>query len=539
MKLNQKELNKTGQWIEKGYMIPGYNRAEMIERTKKDPWWIHFGAGNIFRAFQANVVERLLNEGILDRGLIVTAGSEQIEKLFAPHDNCFVLVTLRADGRMEKKVIGSVAEILTTDEGADQDFARMKEIFRSPSLQMASFTITEKGYAIWEPNGELLPEIAEDMKNGPEMAQSFLGKVTALLVERCKAGAYPIAMVSMDNCSHNGDKLADAVLSIADAWFEKGLVGQDFAEYLSNPLKVSFPWTMIDKITPRPDRQVQELLRRDEIEGMDPVITGKHKTYAAPFVNAEESEYLVIEDNFPNGRPALEKGGFLFTDKMTVDKAEKMKVCTCLNPLHTALAVFGCLLGFSKISDEMKDADLRALVERIGYQEGLPVATDPGIMNPKEFIDTVLNVRVPNPFIPDTPQRIAVDTSQKLSIRYGETIKAYLSDPDLDIASLKGIPLVLAAWLRYLMGVDDEGKAYELNADPLLDMLLPVIQTIEPGETDPQVLKEKLSDIISNASIFGVDLEKAGLADCVTGYLSGMMRGNGAVRETLHQVVTE
>ena len=162
---------------------------------------------------------------------------------------------------------------------------------------------------------------------------------------------------------------------------------------------------MIDKITPRPDASVEELLKKDGIEELDPVITSKN-TYVAPFVNAEECEYLVIEDAFPNGRPELEKGGLMFTERETVDKVEKMKVCTCLNPLHTALAVFGCLLGYEKISDEMKDEELKKLVETIGYKEGLPVVVNPGVLDPKEFIDTVLQVRVPNPFMPDTPQRI-------------------------------------------------------------------------------------------------------------------------------------
>ena len=86
--------------------------------------------------------------------------------------------------------------------------------------------------------------------------------------------------------------------------------------------KVSFPWSMIDKITPRPDASVEEILKKDEIDGLDPVVTSKN-TYVAPFVNAEECEYLVIEDWFPNGRPELEKGGIMFTDRATVDKVEK------------------------------------------------------------------------------------------------------------------------------------------------------------------------------------------------------------------------
>lgn len=160
---------------------------------------------------------------------------------------------------------------------------------------------------------------------------------------------------------------------------------------------------MIDKITPRPNASVEEILQQDGVEGLEPVITSKN-TYVAPFVNAEECEYLVIEDDFPNGRPALEKGGPIFTSRETVDKVERMKVCTCLNPLHTALAVFGCLLDYTLISEEMKDPTLKKLVERLGYVEGLPVVTDPGILNPKEFLDTVLNVRIPNPFMPDSPR---------------------------------------------------------------------------------------------------------------------------------------
>lgn len=101
-----------------------------------------------------------------------------------------------------------------------------------------------------------------------------------------------------------------------------------------------------------------------------------------------------------------------------------MKVCTCLNPLHTALAIFGCLLGYTLISEEMKNPLLKKLVETIGWKEGMPVVINPGILRPEDFLTEVLTVRIPNPFMPDTPQRIATDTSQKLPIRFGETIKA-------------------------------------------------------------------------------------------------------------------
>ncbi|MDE6940954.1 MAG: mannitol dehydrogenase family protein, partial [Lachnospiraceae bacterium] len=247
---------------------------------------------------------------------------------------------------------------------------------------------------------------------------------------------------------------------------------------------------------------------------------------------AEETEYLVIEDDFPNGLPGLEAGGILFTDRATVDKVEKMKVCTCLNPLHTCLAIFGCLLGYQKISDEMQDQALVRLVERVGYQEGLPVVVNPGVLDPKEFIDTVLRVRVTNPFMPDTPQRIATDTSQKLAIRFGETIKAYQADETRSVEDLQMIPLVLAGWLRYLMAVDDSGKPFEPSPDPLLATLLPQMAKLRLGDTDVEAV---LQPIMENADIFGVDLYAAGMADRVCGYFKELSAGVGAVRRVLEK----
>ncbi|MBQ9700643.1 MAG: mannitol dehydrogenase family protein [Lachnospiraceae bacterium] len=536
MILNEQGLKDKAQWESKGYRLPAYDREKVAAATKENPFWIHFGAGNIFRAFQANVVQNLLNDGVLDRGLVVAEGFdyEIIEKMYRPNDDYSLLVTLKADGSVEKTVVGSIVESCILDSENDKEYGRLKEIFRKDSLQMATFTITEKGYSLVNAKGELLPVVEADYKAGPSRPASYIGKVASLLYTRYEAGAKPIAMISTDNCSHNGDKLYAAVNAYAVEWAKNGLVDDGFVAYIQDKNKVSFPWSMIDKITPRPDASVEAILNQDGIDGLEPVITSKN-TYVAPFVNAEECEYLVIEDAFPNGRPALEKGGLMFTERETVDKVEKMKVCTCLNPLHTALAVYGCLLGYDKISEEMKDAELKKLVEVIGYTEGLPVVVNPGILDPKEFIDTVLNVRIPNPFMPDTPQRIATDTSQKLAIRFGETIKAYAASSELDVMDLKLIPLVFAGWLRYLMAVDDEGKAFELSPDPLLDSVCPYVAGIQLGENaDVEAALEK---VLKDKSIFGVDLYEVGLADRVCGYFKELTAGVGAVRATLKKYV--
>ena len=159
----------------------------------------------------------------------------------------------------------------------------------------------------------------------------MMGKLTNLLYQRYLVGSLPLTVQSMDNCSHNGDKVLEGVLSYARRWAEQGLVKPGFLAYLTDEKKVSFPWSMIDKITPRPDAKVQELLRADGFEDNDTIITNRG-TYTAPFVNAEETEYLVIERNFPNGCPPLDLGGVMFTDRETVDNVERMKVCTCLTP---------------------------------------------------------------------------------------------------------------------------------------------------------------------------------------------------------------
>ena len=330
----------------------------------------------------------------------------------------------------------------------------------------------------------------------------------------------------MDNCSHNGEKVEMAVKTIASEWRKNGFVDDGFIEYLNT--EVSYPWSMIDKITPRPDKSVAKMLSDDGFENTDVIVTNRN-TYTAAFVNAEECQYLVIEDDFPNGRPALEKAGVYFTDRETVNKVEKMKVCTCLNPLHTALAVYGCLLGYDLISSEMKDKDLAALVDRIGYVEGLPVVVDPGIIEPRKFIDEVVKLRLPNPFMPDTPQRIATDTSQKLSIRFGETVKAYVRD-GRNLDDLKAIPMVYAGWMRYVLGLDDNLNEFTPSPDPLLEYAKKELSQVSIGK---EVSLEDIRSLLENESIFGVNLIKVGLAERVVSDLNSLLKGKGAVRATL------
>lgn len=512
-------------WEEKGYQLPKFDLKAVREKSRDQPTWIHFGAGNIFRAFPAALLQKVLDAGSYDRGVIVAEGFdfEIIDKAYTPYDNMSLLVVLKSDGSIEKRVVASVTESLKAAPQFGADWARLVEVFRNPSLQMISFTITEKGYSV-DP-ADLQREMTPAL---------IMGKVTALLYERYQAGALPVTVQSMDNCSHNGDKVRSAVLAYAGAWMEAGLVPAAFLDYLKDGGKVSFPWSMIDKITPRPDAQVQKMLAEDGFEDNYTIVTEKH-TYTAPFVNAEEVEYLVIEDNYTNGRPPLEQGGVLYADRETVDKVEKMKVCTCLNPLHTAMSLYGCLLGYTLISDEMKDEDISGLITKMGYREAMPVVVDPGVLRPADFIDAVLTKRLPNPFMPDAPQRIATDTSQKLSIRFGETIKAY-RERGLNLDDVVLIPLVLAGYARYLKGIDDEGKPFEPSPDPMLEELQAIVAPLEvkTGEQDMSCLEK----LYSRADVFGLDLYEAGLGGLIEQMAAELFAGPGAVRATLHRYVS-
>lgn len=537
MRLNYQGLQDKQAWEKAGVTLPKYDWKKICDTTEKNPVWIHFGAGNIFRGFIAGLQGRLLDAGFTDKGIIAaeTFDYEIIDKIYNPHDSMTLMVSLKPDGSTDKAIIASIVRGVKADVDNAPEWERLQKIFTSPSLQMISYTITEKGYALKDMNGELLKVVQSDIAAGPGKPHHAMSITASLLYSRFKAGAFPVAVVSMDNCSHNGEKLRASVLEIANEWEKRGFVDKKFLSWISDESKVSFPWSMIDKITPRPADSVKNELISLGVEEMEPVITSRH-TYIAPFVNAEVPQYLVIEDRFPNGRPALEKAGVYMTDRDTVNKTERMKVTTCLNPLHTALAVYGCLLGYEKIADEMKDPELKTLVERIGYQEGLPVVTNPGILDPRAFIDEVITQRLPNPFMPDTPQRIATDTSQKIPVRFGETLKSYQADPKLSPESLTAIPLALAGWLRYLLGVDDSGKEMQVSPDPMLSELQAALKTVKLGA--PDSADGVLDPILANKNLFGVSLKEIGLDEKVEAIFKELLAGPGAVRKTLKKYLS-
>ena len=610
MKLSINGIKEQEAWKKAGIALPGYDVEAASENAKENPVWVHFGIGNIFRVFIGGIADGLLEEGVLDRGItcVETFDYDVVDKIYDPYDNLGLSVILHGDGTREYKVVGAFAEAVKAQSSNAEQWKRLKEIFTSKSLQMVSFTITEKGYALQKADGTWFPFVEADIKNGPDKAAGAMAVLVAMLYERYKAGEYPIALVSMDNCSQNGAKLRESVLTMTEEWKKAGFVDEGFVNYVSDEQVVAFPWTMIDKITPRPSEQIAADLEKLGVENMQPVITGKKtyiapfvnaekpqylviedsvdegfvnyvsdekvvafpwtmidkitprpseqiaadleklgvenmqpvitgkKTYIAPFVNAEKPQYLVIEDSFPNGRPALEKGfGVYMADRNTVNLSERMKVTVCLNPVHSATGPLGVVLGYDLFAHMLNtNEDMMKMARMIAYDEGLPVVADPGILSPQAFVDELFNDRFPNEYLGDTNLRLAVDVSQMVGIRFGETIKAYVQKFG-DASRLTAIPLGIAGWLRYMLGVDDEGNKFELAPDPMNEELQEQFKDIVVGK--PETFKDQLKPILSNERLFFTDLYKDGVGEKVEDMFREMIAGPGAVRATIHKYV--
>ena len=535
MKLTLEGIKNTAVFQKAGILLPGYDVAAVSKKAKQAPRWAHFGIGNIFRIFIGGIADGLLEAGVLDRGLtcIETFDYDVVDKIYTPYDNLGLSVILHADGTRTYKVLGSMAEAVKAQSSDPAHWARLKEVFRSKELQLISFTITEKGYALAGSDGIYFPFIQSDIDNGPEKATGAMAVLTAMLYVRYQDSRTPIALVSMDNCSHNGDLLRHSVLTMAREWQKKGYVTEDFLAWLGDETQVSFPWTMIDKITPRPSDAIAADLEALGVEDMAPVITSK-RTYIAPFINAEQPQYLVIEDRFPNGRPELEKGfGVYLADRATVNLSERMKVTACLNPVHSATGPVGVVLGEELYAKMLNtNPDMMKMARMVAYDEGLPMVEDPRILSPKAFTDELFTDRFPNEYLGDTNLRLATDTSQGVGVRFGETIKAYMKKYG-SAERLTAIPLGIAGWLRYMLGVDDMGNTYELAPDPMVPEIQAALSSVVFG--DPSSLTDQLHPILSNEKVFFIDLYKAGLGEKIEGMFREMINGKGSTKATIHK----
>ena len=150
MKLSYQGIQDKQGYAAAQVALPQYDWAKMAEKTAEKPVWVHFGAGNIFRGFIAGLQQRLLNAGLAESGIVAaeTFDYDIIDKIYVPHDSMTLMVSLKADGSTQKEVIASIAKGIKANCADEAQWQQLTDVFTAPTLQMASFTITEKGYAL-------------------------------------------------------------------------------------------------------------------------------------------------------------------------------------------------------------------------------------------------------------------------------------------------------------------------------------------------------------------------------------------------------
>lgn len=458
-RLNQAEISA----LPKDVLLPSYDRNAI------KPGIVHLGIGAFHRAHQAFYTEAVLNQFGGDWGIIgCSLRSASVRDQLAPQDGLYTLVERSGEGE-KLQLIGAVKETLVGPE----DPAGLVAIMANPDIKIVSLTVTEKGYCHDPATGDLNlnhPDIQHDLDNlaTPKSAIGFL--VGALKI-RFEAGQKAFTLLSCDNLPNNGRVLEKVVTQFAEK------VSAEFAQWIK--ANATFPCTMIDRIVPATtddDRREIEARLGLRDEGM---------------VVCEPFTQWVVEDKFADGRPAWEKVGVLMTDD--VEAFEKIKL-RLLNGSHSTMAYTGYLSGFQYIAEVMQQPAFVNLIKIYMAREAGETVQAPTGFDIEEYKQQ-LRDRFSNPALKHKTWQIAMDGSQKLPQRLLETLREQLArDGHIDI-----ICLGVAAWIRYVSGVDESGKAIEVS-DPLASKLR---EACDANKGNPRAMVEA---VVGISQVFGNDL---------------------------------
>lgn len=426
MKLNRHNLHHLAPEVR----LPAYDLAETRQGM------VHIGVGGFHRAHQAYYTDALMNTGEgLDWsicGIGLRAEDRRARDDLAGQDYLFTLFELGDSDAAEVRVIGAISDMLLAEDGAQALIDKLAD----PQIRIVSLTITEGGYCIDDSSGEFmahLPQIRHDLAH-PQQPQTVFGFLCAALAQRRAAGVPAFTLMSCDNLPHNGAVTRKALLAFA------GQRDADLRDWIAT--HVSFPNAMVDRITPM--TSTAHRLQLHDLHGIDD---------AWPVV-CEPFAQWVLEDKFVSGRPAWEKVGVQFTDDVTPYEEMKIKL---LNGSHLALTYLGFLKGYRFVHETMADplfvAYMRAYMDLDVTPQLAPV---PGI-DLSAYKDTLV-ARFSNRAIADQLERVCSDGSSKLPKFSVPTLNRLIADGrDTERAAL-----VVAAWARYLKGVDENGDTYRI-----------------------------------------------------------------------------
>ena len=507
-------------WEGKKVELPKFDRDRLPVKS------ICFSAGRMAYGHTGDIMQDLLNA---DPEIGVMLGVETfvpkyVTELAASNFLMTQLVFGNEKGEVNPKIIGAIDKVLLVDGDTNSlAWAKLLELARDPQVQFATINAPEGAYGVSYTGGEFAEPIYETVKQDMEKGtvNSDPAKWTAFARERFKAGL-KFAMVSCTNFSENGHYTAATVKMIAKAWEDRGFAPKGFVAYLSDPKRFAFPNCMIDRIAVAPDEKTAEIMAELGIK--------------SNLVVTEKARYWAVEDLFPAGRPPFEKatGVFMEDSWEEIKKYEDMKL-RILNMSHSVIAGLGVLLGYRGpygIYKAMQDPELTTLIKKI-ISFVIQTIDRPKKLDPQAFAQDTFE-RLNNPNIPDDPMRIALNASAKMLPRFLDTYFAArekgFSEDELD-----PVLLPVAGFLRYILGLDDQGEKYELEDDPRKDLLISCGRAAKLGQADSAAA---FKELIALPDVMGKNLYTYGTTgERLEKMVGKMLSRPGAVREILAEMV--
>ncbi|WP_316976511.1 mannitol dehydrogenase family protein [Shumkonia mesophila] len=475
-----------------GVAVPAYDRKAVKVGI------VHLGIGAFHRAHQAVFTDDVLAKGATEWGYCsVDLLGPDVRDRLVPQDTLYSVSALSGDG-MKTRIIGSIAEIMVGPEDPEALLKRMCD----PAVRIVSITVTEKGYCHDPASGNLNmahPGIKADLQT-PGRPTTIVGYLVEALRRRRAAGTAPFTVMSCDNLFSNGIIAKRVVTTFAAA------IDADLGKWVE--ANVAFPCTMVDRITPS--------TTPDDIARVEAAL-GVHDAW--PIV-CEPFTQWVIEDNFPTGRPAWETAGAEMVKD--VEPFEFMKL-RLLNGSHSALSYLGALAGYQTIAECMADPAFVRFMRRLMDEDVTPTLHMPAGVDVGAYKDSLVE-RFVNPAIKHRTTQIAMDGSQKLPQRFCGTVRGRLAAG----GSVKHLALAVAAWMRYVTGIDERGQAFTVS-DPMAARLKAIG---EKAGRNPEAL---VAGYLGVSEIFGKDLIAARpFVEAVTNWLSSLYAKGAAATVAEH-----
>jgi fructuronate reductase len=461
---------------------------------------VHLGIGAFHRAHQAVYVDDRLAAGETDWGICgASLRSPETADALVPQDGLYT-VAIRSGSGERLRVIGAVRRLLV----APSNPAALLDAMADPTVRIVSLTVTEKGYCHDPAAGDLQPDhpdVVADLA-APERPRSVPGVLVEALRRRRTSGVAPFTVLCCDNLPENGHTVGRVLVQFA------GLRDPDLGRWVEN--EVAFPSTMVDRIVPATsDSDRTAVAARLRVSDAWPVMT-------EPFTQ------WVIEDRFGNGRPRFEDAGAELVADVAPYELMKLRL---LNGSHSTLAYLGYLAGYETVSDVMTDPAFVRLVQGLMDEEVTPTLSLPPGADLAGYKRSLLE-RFTNPALKHRTWQIAMDGSQKLPQRLLGTIRDRLAAG----APIPRLALGVAAWMRYVTGIDEQGRPIDVR-DPLAKRLRGLADEAGPADRLAPAL-------FSVREVFGDDLPRdPRFTKPVTDALDALFR-NGA-RAVVSGLVSE